>query len=94
MSPPKRHTSDAAKSTTVRLTREDREAIHEVSKAHEANNNERTRQNDVLIDALWHYLEHTTGKTLADIQASLPPRTRKPEARPKVTEMPQPNKKR
>jgi len=93
VSPPEKHTSRDAKNTTVRLTREDREAIHEISKALEAEHNERTRQNDILIDALWHYLKFTTGKALADIQAMLPPKKVKPHEKPKVTEITSPGKK-
>jgi len=68
-----RHISAKAKNTSVRLTREDKEAVHEIAKAREANHDKRTRLNDILVDALWHFLKHTTGKTEADIKSQLPP---------------------
>jgi hypothetical protein len=84
LSPAEKHTSRDAKNTSLRLTREDREAIHEISKQLEAENNPRHRQNDILVDSLWVYLKQVTGKTLVDIQAILPAQRKQVEEKPKL----------
>lgn len=63
----------ASKDPSVKLTEEDREAIHEIKKFRKATDDDRTRINDILVDALWHFLKHTTGKTREQIRAVLPP---------------------
>ena len=95
MSPPKPHIPPNAKGTTVRLTAEDHEAIHEISKAREGGSDEtkrtKTRKNDILLDGLWDLLRKETGKTREDIRAHLPAALRTPEPPPpinKVAEMP------
>ncbi len=92
MSPRQPHVASGAKHTTVRLTREDHEAIHEIAKLRAANNDDRTRLNDILVDALWHFLEHATGKTRDDIAALLPPMLRS-QGPNNVTQMPKQKKK-
>jgi hypothetical protein len=88
MSPPKPHTDADAKHTTVRLTPLDHEAIHEISKFQRAKGSDRTRKNDILVDALRHFLKHITGKTMDDIKAMQPqPEKRKSKEVPKVTEI-------
>lgn len=72
VSPRDRHTPEIAKNTSLRLTREDREAIHEISNVREANGNARTRNNDIMVDALWDLYTRTTGKTREDVQKKLP----------------------
>ena len=42
----------------------DHEAIHEISKFQRAKGSDRTRKNDILVDALRHFLRHITGKTM------------------------------
>jgi hypothetical protein len=89
MSPPKKHREKSAKHTTIRLTAEDHEAIHEISKVRQANNSEMTRKNDILVDALYDLLKKETGKTREDIKALMPPALLvkiKPQS--KVTQMP------
>jgi hypothetical protein len=89
MSPPKPHTEADATGTTVRLTPLDHEAIHEISKFQRANGSERTRKNDILVDALRHFLRHITGKTMDDIKAQMPPASpAKIKPQSKVTQMP------
>jgi len=95
MSPPKNHTEVGAKPTTVRLTPLDHEAIHEIGKVRQANNNDRTRKNDVLVDALWELLKRETGKTRDEIEALMPlPKAQRTGALANITQMPEPKKKR
>jgi hypothetical protein len=57
--------------------------------------NNRTTINDILVDALWYYLDKVEGKTREQIQAMLPPAQPKAPAQPsKITQMPKPKKKR
>lgn len=93
MSPPKKHVAEGAKNTTVRLTAEDYEAIHEISKMRQANNDDRTRLNDILVDALWHFLKHATGKTRDQIRALLPP-AQPSQPQNNIAQMPKPKEKR
>lgn len=93
MTPRKQHIPAGAKNSSVRLTREDYEAIHEIAKMRAANNDERTRLNDILVDALWDFLKHTTGKTRADIESLLPPMAESVKSTDNVTQMPHPKKK-
>ena len=89
MSPPKSHTDADAAHTTVRLTPLDHEAIHEISKFQRANGSDRTRKNDILVDALRHFLRHITGKTMDDIEAQMPTAlVAKIKPQSKVTQMP------
>jgi hypothetical protein len=89
MSPPKPHTDADATHTTVRLTPLDHEAIHEISKFQRAKGSERTRKNDILVDALRHFLKHITGKTMDDSKAQMPPAPlAKIKPQSKVTQMP------
>jgi hypothetical protein len=93
MSPRDKHVPSSAKHTTVRLTLEDHEAIHEIAKVRTANNNDKTRLNDIMVDALWDLLRRTTGKTRDDIKALLPPASQ-PKSQSNVTQMPKAKKKR
>jgi hypothetical protein len=63
MSPREKHIPDDARRTTVCLTAEDRAAIRWISEVRRAKKSKRTTSNDILIDALWHFLEKTEGKT-------------------------------
>ncbi|MGO9794794.1 MAG: hypothetical protein ACLPLZ_01700 [Terracidiphilus sp.] len=88
MSPREKHIPDDAQRTTVGLTAEDREAIHWISQVRRAKSNKRTTVNDILVDALWYFLEKTEGKTKNRIRATLPAVSVDERPQNKVTEMP------
>ncbi|MGB9103512.1 MAG: hypothetical protein WCC59_02030, partial [Terriglobales bacterium] len=50
--------------------------------------------NDIVVDALWHFLEKTEGKTREQIRDTMPPAPPKEAAPQNVTQMPKPKKKR
>jgi hypothetical protein len=95
MSPREKHIPDEAQRTSVCLTAEDRGAIRWISEVRRAKKDRRTTNNDILVDALWYFLEKTEGKTKDQIRATLPV-TAHERQRPqnKVTEMPKPKRKR
>jgi hypothetical protein len=84
---------DDARNTSVRLTEEDREAIHEISKARRAKNDGRTRINDILVDALWELLQKETGKTPLEIAGAMPVPPSRAADKDKLKQMPPPKKK-
>src|SRR5450432_2305272 len=88
MSPREKHIPDDAKKTTVGLTPEESAAINWIAQSRRIKKNKRTTTNDILVDALWHFLEKTEGKTREEIRATIP--VAPPDGRPqnKVTEMP------
>jgi hypothetical protein len=94
MSPREKHIPDDALRTSVCLTAEERAAIRWISEVRRAKKDKRTTTNDVLVDALWYFLEQTMGMTKAKIRATLPevPVAERPQN--KVTEMPKPRSKR
>ena len=94
MSPREKHIPDNAHRTSVCLTAEDRAAIRWISEVRRAKKSKRTTTNDILVDALWHFVEKVEGKTKDEIKAMVPPV--QPEDRPKsnVAEMPKRKKKR
>lgn len=94
MSPREKHIPDDAHRTSVCLTIEDRAAIRWISEIRRAQKSKRTTTNDILIDALWYFLEKTEGKTRDQIRATIPIFTRDQSPRNKVTEMPRSKKKR
>lgn len=95
MSPRAKHIPDEAQRTSVCLTAEDRAAIRWISEVRKAGKNNRTTLNDVLVDALWYYLEKVEGKTQEQIKAMLPPAPPKtPAQASKIAQMPRPKKKR
>jgi hypothetical protein len=94
MSPREKHIPDDALRTTVSLTAEDKGAIHWISQARRAKKNKRTTTNDILVDALWHFLEQTHGKTRDQIRAMIPPVPANETPQSKITEMPKPKSKR
>jgi hypothetical protein len=94
MSPREKHIPDDAVRTTVSLTAEDRAAIRWISEVRRAKKNKRTTTNDVLVDALWHFLEKTEGKTKDQIRAVLPAAPVDERAQNKITEMPKPKRRR
>lgn len=95
--PPKKQLEPNAEYTTVGLTPEHHEAVHEIAKARKGNN-PRTSLNSILVDALWDLLKKETGKTRAQIRLQLPENLRTPEppSAPvgNVTQMPKPKKRR
>jgi hypothetical protein len=92
MSPREKHIPDDAKRTTVGLTPEDSAAIRWISDIRRQRNDKRTTTNDILVDALWYFLEKTEGKTRDQIQAMVP--VAQVDERPlsKVTELKPKNK--
>ncbi len=88
MSPREKHIPDDAHRTSICLTAEDRTAIRWISEVRRAKKSKRTTSNDILVDALWYFLEKTEGKTKNQIRAMVP--SALVDARPqnKVTEMP------
>jgi MoxR-like ATPase len=91
MSPREKHIPDNAQRTSVSLTAEDRTAIRWISEIRRGKKSKRTTTNDILVDALWYFLEGTEAKTRDDIRAMTPLVA---EERPtaKVTQMPKPKK--
>ncbi len=94
MSPREKHIPDNAQRTTVGLTAEDRSAIRWISEVRKAKKSKRTTTNDILVDALWYFLEKTEGKTRDEIAATVPNVVVEDRLLSKVTEMPKPKKKR
>jgi len=95
MSPRAKHIPDEAQPTTVCLTAEDRAAIRWICEVRKAVKNNRTTLNDVLVDALWYYLEKVEGKTREQIRAMLPPvPPQTPTQVNKIAQMPKPKKRR
>lgn len=95
MSPRAKHVPDDAQRTSVCLTAEERAAVRWISEARRAGKSNRTTLNDILVDALWYYLDKVEGKNREQIQAMLPPAPPKTLAQSsKITQMPKPKKKR
>lgn len=92
MSPREKHVPDDAHRTSVCLTAEDRAAIRWVSEVRRAKKDKRTTSNDILVDALWYFLEKTESKTKEQIRATLPTVLVDERPKNKVTEMPRPRK--
>jgi hypothetical protein len=94
MSPREKHIPDDAQRTSVCLTAEDRAAIRWVSEVRRAKKDKRTTTNDILVDALWFFLEKAEGKTKDQIRAMVPTVQPEERSRNKVTEMLRPRSKR
>jgi hypothetical protein len=94
MSPREKHVPDDAQRTSVCLTAEDRAAIRWISEVRRAKKDKRTTCNDILVDALWYFLERTENKTKDEIRATVPPAPVAERLPNKVTEMPAPRRKR
>jgi hypothetical protein len=94
MSPREKHIPDDALRTTVSLTAEDREAIHWINQVRRAKKDKRTTINDVLVDALWYFLEKVHGKTKEQISAMVPPVAADERPKSKITQMPKPKSRR
>ena len=94
MSPREKHIPDDARPTTVCLTAEDRAAIRWISEVRRGKKDKRTTSNDILVDALWYFLERTEGRTKDQIRATIPTVPVDDRPKSKVTEMPRPKHKR
>lgn len=95
MSPKEKHVPADAHRTSVCFTAVDRAAIRWISEARRFRKSKRVTINDIVVDALWYFLEKTEGKTREQIQDTLPPVS--PNAatpQNNVTQMPKPKKKR
>jgi hypothetical protein len=93
MSPRQKHIPDDAQRTSVCLTAEERAAIRWISEVRRARKDPRTTINDILVDALWYFLEKTEHKTKPDIRSTIPTPPPKELVRNKVAEMPRPKTK-
>jgi len=94
MSPREKHIPDDAHRTSICLTAEERAAIRWISESRRGKKNRRTTSNDILIDALWFFLEKTEGKTKQQMSTMVPASQTVTRLLSKVTEMPRPRKKR
>jgi hypothetical protein len=94
MSPREKHIPDDAQRTSVCLTAEERAAIRWICEVRRAKRDKRTTTNDILVDALWYFLEKTEGKTIDQIRATVPTVSVDERRQNKVTEMPKPKNKR
>jgi hypothetical protein len=88
MSPREKHIPDDAQRTSVSLTAEDRTAIHWIRQVRRAKRDRRTTNNDILLDALWYFLEKTEGMTRDQIRAMTPTVPVEEITQNKVTQMP------
>ncbi len=88
MSPRERHIPNHAHRTSVCLTAEEKAAINWISAARRAKEDNRTTINDILVDALWDFLEKNYGKTRDQIRAMVPDVPIEERLHNKVTEMP------
>jgi hypothetical protein len=94
MSPREKHIPNDAQRTSVCLTAEDRAAIRWISEVRRAKKDKRTTSNDILVDALWYFLEKTEGKTKDQIRATVPSVSVDERSQNKITAMPNPKNKR
>jgi hypothetical protein len=94
MSPKEKHIPENAQRTSICLTAEDRAAIRWINEVRRAKRDKRITTNDILVDALWYFLEKTEGKTKDQIQAMVPPVPVSERRQNKIAEMPKPKNKR
>jgi hypothetical protein len=87
MSPRAKHIPDDAKRTTVGLTAEDSQAIHWIVQSRRNKKDKRTTTNDILVDALWYFLEKTEAKNKEQIRAMIPVLRTDERPKSKVMEM-------
>ncbi|MGA7522510.1 MAG: hypothetical protein WBW84_08500 [Acidobacteriaceae bacterium] len=90
MSPRPRHIPDDAQRTTICLTAEENVAISWIREARRMRKDTRRTKNDILVDALWYFLEKTEGKTRDQFRALVPSPPPEEKSQSKVTEMPKP----
>jgi hypothetical protein len=94
MSPREKHIPDDAQRTSVCLTAEDRAAIRWIDEIRRAKKDKRRTTNDILVDALWYFLEKTEGKNRDQIRATIPAVSLAEPSQNNVTEMPIPKNRR
>jgi hypothetical protein len=94
MSPREKHIPDDAQRTTVALTGEDRAATLWISQLRKASNNRRTTTNDILVDALWAFMEKLEGPSREQIRSTLPKVHSPSQRESNLTEMPKSRAKR
>ncbi len=94
MTPKEKHIPDDAQRTSICLTAEDREAIHWISQVRRVKRDKRTTINDILIDALWYFLDKTEGKTKEQIRAGMPTASLGETSQNKIAQMPKRKSKR
>lgn len=94
MCPREKHIPDDAHRTSICLTAEERAAIRWISESRRGRKDRRTTSNDILVDALWFFLEKTEGKTKEQMSTIVPASQAVTRLLGKVTEMPRPRKKR
>lgn len=88
MSPREKHIPPDAQRTTVSLTAEERTAVRWISEVRRAKRDKRTTINDILVDALWYFLDKTEGKTREQVRAMTPSTPVEERSQSNVTEMP------
>jgi hypothetical protein len=94
MSPKAKHIPDDAQRTSICLTSEENAAIHWIAEVRRIRKDSRRTKNDILVDALWYFLEKTEGKTKDQMREMVPTRPTDEPLQSKVTEMPKPKNKR
>ncbi len=94
MSPRAKHIPDHAHQTTICLTDEEQAAVNWIKAARRLRSEDRTTQNDILVDALWYLLEKVEGKTRDEIRAMVPHVPVSQAFQDNVKEMPKPRHKR
>ena len=92
MSPREKHIPDDALRTSVCLTAEDRAAIRWIVEVRRGKKDKRTTTNDILVDALWYFLEKSESKTREQIQMMVPIPSSEVRPQLNVTQMPKPRK--
>jgi len=93
VSPREKHIPNDAQRTSVCLTAEDRAAIHWIDEVRRRKKDKRRTNNDILVDALWYFLEKTEGKTRDQIRAMLPALPLAEPVQSNITTMPKPRNK-
>ncbi len=93
MSPREKHVPDSAQRTSVCLTLEEKAAIRWIGDVRRLRKNRRTTLNDILVDALWYFLEKTEGKTKEQIRLMVPEIPARDLPQSKIREMPKPKNK-
>jgi hypothetical protein len=88
MSPREKHIPDDAQRTSICLTAEDRAAIRWIEEVRRAKKNNRITNNDILIDALWYFLEKTENRSREQIRAAIPAVQADQASQAKITQMP------
>jgi len=70
-------------------------AIHVISENRKARKEKKTTATEIVVDGVWHLLEHVEHKTREQIEALLPsPPPAEIKSKEKVAQMPAPKKKR